>query len=167
MDPRFASEVAALATWIKDGFERARVQRLELDLRSATGETCPVSAWMTDDFEGKDPEELAEAILNEAHKDAQHQRGTTRYQVLGFKDGEELHFMRRSFRLPGGNVQPAMVILDHLAVSPAATLLVRMTRHVVGLFGCAAEAIERTSSWVASSARTFSEGGDVRYQRGD
>jgi hypothetical protein len=166
MDPRRVSDAAALATWITAGFKRARIERLELSQRSATGETAWIASWYADDFEGNDPEQLADAIVGDAYKDAEHQRGTTRYQVLAFKDGEELAFMRWSFRLAGGRTaQPAMVILDHVRVS--APLLARMTRHVVGLLGCAAEAIERTSSWVATSARTFSEGGDVRYQRGD
>lgn len=168
-----ASEVAALTTWITDCFKRARVERLELSLRSATGELCPVSSWMEDDFENKDPERVAEMILRDAFKDADTQRGTNRYQVLAFEHGKELHFMRWSFRLAGGGAQHAVVILDHIGrrptdvVSSTAPLLVRMTRHIVGLFGCAAEAIERASSWAASSARTFSEGGeDPRYQRG-
>lgn len=175
MDRGHASEVAALAEWIKDCFDRAKIECLELSQRvpelDAVGETNTISSWAADDFEGMDPKHLADAIVSDAFKDAETQRGrgTTRYQVLAFKDGEKrTRFAYHIFRLPGGRgAEPAMVILDHLAVSPTATLLGRMTRHAVGIFGCAAEAVERASSWVASGARTFSEGGDARYQRGD
>ncbi len=156
MDPTRASEVAELAAWITSGFERAKIECLQLGQRSATGETRPISVWMAYDFEGKDPEHLAYAIVSEASKDAATQRGTTRYVVQSFKKSERIHFARHSFRLPGGR-----------DVEAEPGIGVRMMRHVVGIFGCAAEAVERASSWVASSARTFSEGGDARYQRGD
>jgi hypothetical protein len=96
-------EVENLATWIKGCMERAQVSHFELKQRAASDMTAAkLSEWFSEDIENKDPQQISEAIMNEAHKDAENQRGTTRYVVLAFRSGDPNNFARTSFRLPGG-----------------------------------------------------------------
>jgi len=96
-------EVENLATWVKGCFERAKVTHFELKQRAGNDmAAAKIAEWFGEDFENKDPAQLSEVIMNEAHKDAENQRGTTRYVVMAFKEGDQNNFARTSFRLPGG-----------------------------------------------------------------
>jgi hypothetical protein len=96
-------EVENLATWIKGCFERAKVTHFELKQRAGNEmAAAKIAEWFGEDFENKAPSDLSEIIMNEAHKDAESQRGTTRYVVMAFKEGDSNNFARTSFRLPGG-----------------------------------------------------------------
>src|SRR5271170_6875790 len=86
-------EVENLATWIKGCFERAAVTHFELKQRSGNEMAAgKIAEWFREDFENKDPAQLSEVVMNEAHKDAESQRGTTRYVVFAFKEGDANNF---------------------------------------------------------------------------
>ena len=97
-----SQEVDNVAVWIKGCMDRGTVSCIELMQRAAEGTSQPISSWYNDDFLAKDPQALAEAVMVDAYKDADTQRGTTRYVVQAFKEGEKVHFARHTFRLPGG-----------------------------------------------------------------
>ncbi len=97
-----SQEVDNVAEWIKGCMDRGTVSCIELMQRAAEGTSQTISSYYNEDFTAKDPQALAEAIMGEAYKDADSQRGTTRYVLQAFKEGEKTHFARHSFRLPGG-----------------------------------------------------------------
>jgi len=96
-------EVDSLCEWIKGAFQRAQVASFSLGQRSAAdGTLSAISSWAAEDFDKYDgPEGLSQNIMEEAYRDAQTQRGTTRYVVQAFKEGESAHFAKHSFRLDG------------------------------------------------------------------
>ena len=97
-----SQEVDNAAVWIKGCFDRCKVASIELMQRANEGTSSAITSWYAEDFDGSDPQAIAELVLADAYKDADSQRGTTRYVLQAYKEGEKIHFGRHSFRLSGG-----------------------------------------------------------------
>jgi len=160
-------EVENLATWIKGCFERAAVTHFELKQRSGNEMAAgKIAEWFREDFENKDPAQLSEVVMNEAHKDAESQRGTTRYVVFAFKEGDANNFARTSFRLPGGMSHTNDDMESELPDEKG--LLSQMMRHTEASFRMAlsgmSEIVRGLSQQLADSNRQNNKLAQMHFQ---
>ena len=97
-------EIEKLTDWIKSCMGRTRVCALVLSTRSAIdAKDSDIDNWDGEDFDRYEgPEGLAGAIMEKSYKDSSSQRGSTRYIVKAYREGEEVHFAKHAFKLEGG-----------------------------------------------------------------